>query len=175
MGGLIFCPLCAATSIAETDGWEMLPDSKASHPWERVPAESSELGVIEVVFVNDLPWDYTVSFDEYTLENIDSATLSEKTFILASGIPEIRYFEPGFHAFSFKSHTDREHFGYSAIDSIRFEEGYRYRMTFVDTMGMATKEGVHNDKPMEKSAPGFSLILALSSIAALLVLRRVMK
>jgi hypothetical protein len=163
------------TSALETGEWEILPDSKASHPWERAPEVPSGSGIVEVIFVNDLPWDYTVSFDEYTLENIDSATLSEKTFILESGKPEIRYFVPGFHAFSFKSHTDWEHFGYSAIDSVRFEEGYRYRMTFVDTMGIASKEGVNIDKPMEKSAPGFSLILGLLSIAALLVLRRVIK
>ncbi|KUG21359.1 hypothetical protein ASZ90_008885 [hydrocarbon metagenome] len=167
-----FCPALAASQDSGADGWELLPESRQSHPWERMPDESSEERAVKVEFVNDLPWNYTVSLDECTLEAIDSATPSGNTFILASGIPETRYLEPGFHSFVFKSHTDWVAFGYSASDSIRFEEGYTYRMTFLDPGGYSSKHGVETSHPPERSIPASGWEAGILAVVFVLLIRR---
>jgi hypothetical protein len=155
----------------DTDGWELVTAGESSHPWYRMPDPSPKEGVIRVEFVNDLPWDYKVSLDNSLLKDIDSkemsdklvaelldsAPISEKTFILESGTSETKFIGPHGTCFLFRSQT--ENFGYSAIDSMCcIEEGYTYRMTFVDIMDYASKYDVIPDRPMEKSTPGFELV-----------------
>lgn len=148
--------------------WEKISESETK-TWERMPDDTPPGGFVEVTIVNDLPWDYSVSFDEYSLEEIDSAVPSENTFIAASGSQETGSYTSSFHAYVFKSHTPWEHFGYSASDSIRFEDGYRYRLTFVDGGGYASKTDV-GTMPPGNSTPGFGLVPGLCALGVLLIL-----
>jgi hypothetical protein len=168
---LVICPIICTTTSASSDtsflhDLPSIPDD-AVPLWEREYLMGTGNPVFEVINIGKT--EVTFSLWKTPPNYFEGYHLTQADYVISvnKGENVSMVVDPGYYLY-WAAEMPYETSSWWSGSNVWFERDCHYKAIFPDESNRVPIM----QKPLEKSAPGFSLILGLLSIAALLVLRR---